>query len=446
MSSGLAPSALVERARNVLYGVEPDAFLVERTALVRAARAAGDRPAARAIGALRRPTRSADAVNRLARRQPASLEQLLEVGDQLRAAYRTADAAAMRELTRRRRTLLPRLVTAAGALVGDPDPSAAFRDEVTATLSAALADPDAAATVRRGVVSRPLLWDAFAEQALGQDEATVGGGTESDGEARTPAPDARPSLVDLLAAAVASRPSPPGRAPGERRDPAEEDPDDVANDLDRRDISGDAEDKDAGHDDDHDHDPGSAVAPPTPRRLAPFGPAIARRPVRSGVRPAPSPDPSPRAAGRPRPERPSADPRAAGPDAGPDGAAPRSVSALRRSTEDLAVAAAAAVAARRAAEEAEATARERARAVLADADAAVGIASADLMETQDRVRVVQELLTDAHRRVDDARLAVRRARLDRAKAIELARSLGIEVTDPDATAPAESADHDVSAD
>ena len=60
-------------ALDELYGADPDAFLARRTELTKQARTAGDATAAKRIGALRKPTRSAYAINRLARTDPASL-------------------------------------------------------------------------------------------------------------------------------------------------------------------------------------------------------------------------------------------------------------------------------------------------------------------------------------------------------------------------------------
>src|SRR4051812_28617732 len=60
----------VDDRADALFAVPLEDFVAERTALARALRAEGDRPAATAVGKLRKPTPAAWALNRLARSDP----------------------------------------------------------------------------------------------------------------------------------------------------------------------------------------------------------------------------------------------------------------------------------------------------------------------------------------------------------------------------------------
>ncbi|MFI7453403.1 hypothetical protein ACIBQX_38350 [Nonomuraea sp. NPDC049714] len=142
-----------------LYALPPSEFTAARATEAAAAKQAGDAALARRIGGLRRPTVSAWAVNRVAREHPDELDELLSVGQELRAAWQAQDAEALAELTRRRGEVtgrLARLIRQGG------DVSAAAAAEVDQTLDAAVVDADAAEEVRRGRLVRPLSYSGFA--------------------------------------------------------------------------------------------------------------------------------------------------------------------------------------------------------------------------------------------------------------------------------------------
>jgi len=149
-----------EDARDELYGLDPDAFLARRTELAAAARSDGDALAAKQIGGLRKPTRSAYAVNLMVRAEPDAPDQLEEIGDELRAAQQALDGAALRELSNRRNKLVDRLARAALQAAGKGAP-AALRDEIAATISAAVADPDVLERLRQGALVRAERWDGI---------------------------------------------------------------------------------------------------------------------------------------------------------------------------------------------------------------------------------------------------------------------------------------------
>jgi chromosome segregation ATPase len=151
----------VESAREELYGLDPEQFMARRGELAAAARSAGDVEAAKRIGALRKPTQSAYAVNLLVRAQPDAPEQIAELGAELRAAQQRLDGTAMRELSNRRNALLDELGRAALRAVGRAPTATALRDEIVGTLSAALADPDVLDQLRAGALVRAEKWSGL---------------------------------------------------------------------------------------------------------------------------------------------------------------------------------------------------------------------------------------------------------------------------------------------
>ncbi|MEU4574205.1 MULTISPECIES: hypothetical protein [Nonomuraea] len=147
----------LEEVTGRLYGLAPADFTAARTAEARAAKDAGDAALAREIGKLRKPTVSAWAVNRISREHPDALEELLELGQELRDAWQAHDADALAELTRRRGEVTGRV---AGLVRDELSPAAAT--EVDQTLDAAVVDAGAADEVRRGRLAKPLRYSGFA--------------------------------------------------------------------------------------------------------------------------------------------------------------------------------------------------------------------------------------------------------------------------------------------
>ena len=153
-----------------LYAADPDEFTGRRAELAAAARDAGEPAAAKQITALRKPTRSAWVVNRLVRSDP-------EVRARIDAL--AADRARIRELTAARGRLVDELTRQALRVSELPAPPAALREEVSATLDAALADPEVAANL--GTLVRAAHWSGFGLDAFP-------GGTQ----APAPAPASKP--------------------------------------------------------------------------------------------------------------------------------------------------------------------------------------------------------------------------------------------------------------
>ena len=123
---------------------------------MQAARAAGNRPLAAAIGRLRRPTVSAYVINLLVRSQPEVGEQLVALGEELRRAQEQLSGPALRQLATQRAQLVGALVRSARTIAADAGHpvSQAVAYELEQTLHAALADPDVAAEVGSGRLVR----------------------------------------------------------------------------------------------------------------------------------------------------------------------------------------------------------------------------------------------------------------------------------------------------
>lgn len=148
----------VQETSQALYAGPPGDFVERRDALVREARDAGDRDLASALAALRRPTVAAWLANLLVREHRDQVEQLLDLGAALREAQDDLDPDQLRALGRQRRQVVNALVTQArrraaelGQRVGN-----GAADELDATLTAALADPEAATAVLSGTLTAGL--------------------------------------------------------------------------------------------------------------------------------------------------------------------------------------------------------------------------------------------------------------------------------------------------
>jgi hypothetical protein len=157
----------LEQTADQLYALAPEEFTAARAAAAKA-----DKPNAKAITALRKPTVGAWLVNSLARTEPDLLDQLLQLGPSLAEAQRAGQGDALRMLGEQRRQLVGAVTARAFELTGR-QPVAAARAEVEGTLEAALADPGAAALVRTGRLVRPLSYAGFGEVDTGGAAAQV---------------------------------------------------------------------------------------------------------------------------------------------------------------------------------------------------------------------------------------------------------------------------------
>jgi hypothetical protein len=180
---------LLAEATAELYDADPDEFTQRRTELVTQARDNGQSGVAKKIAALRKPTRSAWVVNRLARTHPEAATRLAELADELKAG---GNGARIRELTEARGRLVDELARQAFAAAGTPTPPAALREDVIATLSAALADPEVAASLAAGTMTRAAHWAGFGLVPLYDEPAPA-----RPKPSKTPAAAPPPAVDDL---------------------------------------------------------------------------------------------------------------------------------------------------------------------------------------------------------------------------------------------------------
>ncbi|BDZ59687.1 MULTISPECIES: hypothetical protein [Barrientosiimonas] len=165
--------ALADEAA-ALYALLPAEFVKARDARAKQLRA-DDKDLAAQVKALRRPTVAAWLVNLLAH-EAGALDPLLGLGAALREAQSRLDTATMKQLSAQRPGIVGDLADRAAGLAADRDPSfgdtATMREQVIATLTAALADPMAEQAVASGRLVSPLSYAGFGEVEIGDAIAT----------------------------------------------------------------------------------------------------------------------------------------------------------------------------------------------------------------------------------------------------------------------------------
>ncbi len=184
----------LETALDELYGSDPADFVAIRKQIAARLRGAGERDAATAVLAARRPTAAAAALNQLAREQPEMITALLERSADLRDSFRVSREE-VRAATAAHRDAL-RTVTDAGlAVLGGRSDSA--RSQIQSTLHAAGVDTEVARLLRAGRLEKEMT------------------GPSGFGETEMPAPsdDGTPSTptrrhLRLAPAPTSNRPAP----------------------------------------------------------------------------------------------------------------------------------------------------------------------------------------------------------------------------------------------
>jgi hypothetical protein len=161
-----------------LYAAAPDAFMAVRSSLVAEAKAAGEGPAAREIGKLRKPSLAAWAVNLTARTAPDVVAALTDLGEQMRSAQSRLDTAALSAMRGERDAAVDAFVRAAVEAVSDAGRtlSPAAQQDVRSSAIAALADERASAAVTSGQLTRALSYSGFGEVDLAEAVARTAGG------------------------------------------------------------------------------------------------------------------------------------------------------------------------------------------------------------------------------------------------------------------------------
>lgn len=146
---------LLAEAAAELYEADPDEFTQRRAELAAHARDNDQSAAAKQIAALRKPTRAAWVANRLARTHPEAAARLDGLATELRTGTR------VRELTQARHALIDELTGQAFAAAHLSDPPFALREDVRATIDAAVSDPEVAASLAAGTLVRAAHWAGF---------------------------------------------------------------------------------------------------------------------------------------------------------------------------------------------------------------------------------------------------------------------------------------------
>lgn len=163
----------VDDVADELYGVLPADFITTRDARAKELRGDGHEELAREVKALRKPTAAAWLVNLLAR---DGLAELSDLSGRMRDAQSNLDARAMKDAGRDRSRVVNALVDRAAELAREADgsfrDSEAVREQLIATLVAAVADPGAEAAVTSGRLVTPLSYAGFGEVDISDAVAT----------------------------------------------------------------------------------------------------------------------------------------------------------------------------------------------------------------------------------------------------------------------------------
>ena len=184
---------------NELYGLGPGDFTNARNERAKQIRADGNRDLANEVKALGKPSVAAWVVNMMVRHLADQIDQVLDLGANLRQAAENLDGAELRQLNKQRRQLTTAVTSSGRALAADlgQKVSDAVATQVEATLHAAMTDEDAEAAVRTGLLVEPL-------------EATGLGGVDLTGAVAVPsalgerAPRLEPPVSDTAAAGAGS--------------------------------------------------------------------------------------------------------------------------------------------------------------------------------------------------------------------------------------------------
>jgi predicted RNase H-like nuclease (RuvC/YqgF family) len=139
-----------------LYGLPQEDFTPARDAKAKELKA--EKELAAAVKRLKKPSVAAWVVNLFVRRDTEQVEQVIAVGQALREAQEGMDGAELRALTKQRRQLTSAVTQQARSLAKDDGVKVtqAVADQVEATLTAAMLDPECAKAVRSGLLTAAL--------------------------------------------------------------------------------------------------------------------------------------------------------------------------------------------------------------------------------------------------------------------------------------------------
>ena len=200
-----ADDEVLRAAVSGVYAVPPAEFVATRTEWVARLRSQGRKDLAKEVGALRKPSVAAAAVNALVRAEDPATDRLREVGTRLRHAQSAMDASGLQGLRTERDAVLAAWVAAARRHAPVPL-TAGGESEVRDTAVAALADADATAVVLSGTLTRALAYSGFGEvdvaDAVARTSTGVvltrieGGGAEGEGGVPRPPDQPEPDQPD----------------------------------------------------------------------------------------------------------------------------------------------------------------------------------------------------------------------------------------------------------
>jgi len=175
----------LSEALDRLYGAGFEGFVAARRAIAAELKARGEIDTARTVAAAPKPTRTAWALNDIARRDPDRVRKVFEARDAAAAAQKSADADAVRAATREYRRLVSELVREVGNVLeaSGASPSAALLRRVGETIQAAGAERSEA---REQLLAGRLVKDVEVDDPFGGAEADGVPGP-SDRRARAPA-------------------------------------------------------------------------------------------------------------------------------------------------------------------------------------------------------------------------------------------------------------------
>lgn len=173
--SGEGTHALVRSAATQLYAEAPAEFIATRAALVKEAKASGDKDAAKEIAGLRKPSVAAWFINQVVHAQHPVVADLADLGARLRHATSALDAAGITGMRSERDAVLADLRRAARQVGEDQGQriSTSVESEVRDTGIAALADEAAQEVFGSGTMTRALVYAGFGEVDLAEAAATT---------------------------------------------------------------------------------------------------------------------------------------------------------------------------------------------------------------------------------------------------------------------------------
>jgi hypothetical protein len=168
-----------------LYGLMLAEFIPRRDAKAKELKGSD---LAAPVKALKKPTVAAWVTNMLVRHETEQVDQVLAVGAALRDAAGSLDGKELRELTKQRRQLTAAVTTRARGVARNlgVKVTESVAEQVEATLTAAMLDPDCAKALRSGLLVTPLASTGVGESAAGAAVALP----EALGFAATSAPPA----------------------------------------------------------------------------------------------------------------------------------------------------------------------------------------------------------------------------------------------------------------